>query len=277
MSAAKGHITDALPAHTREDLLRFSDGEIDSAIILGSGLGDFASRLEVLRSVSTTELPGYPQSTVPGHAGKLHLCSDGSRRLLLFQGRVHGYEGYAHDVVALPARIAAELGARILLVTNAAGGLHPSLDIGDLMLITDVLALPVSSPAALGFTPGTRSPQPLPQPLLSPSLIDTARKAAVETQTRLREGTYGFCSGPTYETKAEITFFRMAGVDAVGMSTYAEIIAARRLGLDVLGISCITNKAQTVGNAVSHAEVTAVGASVSDRFSRLVHGIIRTW
>jgi len=270
------HADATIPAPLRAALENFTGGSVDAAIILGSGLGDFASRLDCRRSISTQELPGYPRSTVPGHAGKLHLCRSGNERLLLFQGRVHGYEGYTPEETILPVRIAAALGARRLLVTNAAGGLHPSFDAGDLMLIRDVLALPVSQllPLERLFPEGHG---PRHTPLLSSSLMNTARSASDASGVALREGVYAYAAGPSYETPAEIAFYRLAGADAVGMSTVPELFAARHAGMQTLGISCITNKSVTVRRRVSHDEVTAVAARVSERFSRLVLSILSRW
>jgi purine-nucleoside phosphorylase len=194
---------------------------------------------------------------------------------LLFQGRVHGYEGYDAACTALPAFIAAALGARVLVLTNAAGGLDPSFIAGDLMLITDVLVLTGARSMGLELQRGIPSLHPLPRPLFHPDVLDLARRAASESHVRLREGVYGFCSGPTYETRAEIAYYRLAGVQAVGMSTASEVFAAAQYKLPVVAVSCVTNIARTVRQAVSHDEVTAVAAQASDRLSRLVHTFLR--
>lgn len=270
------HADATIPAPLLTALENFTGDGVDAAIILGSGLGDFADRLERERSISTQELPGYPRSTVPGHAGMLHLCRSGDERLLLFQGRIHGYEGYAPEETVLPVRIAAALGAQRLLVTNAAGGLHPSFSAGDLMLITDALALPVSPLLPLErLFPASDTLRHTS--LVSPSLAWSARAAAEASGVALREGVYAYCTGPSYETPAEIAFYRMAGADAVGMSTVPELYAARDAGMEVLGISCITNKSVTVRRRVTHDEVTAVAARVAEQFSRLVLSILSRW
>ncbi len=264
-----------LPPELLSALHQLTGGDVDVAIVLGSGLGQFADTVELLASVSTSELPGYPISTIEGHQGRLHIARAHGLRILLFQGRVHGYEGYSPGHTALPARIAAALHARVLVATNAAGGLDPAFAAGDLMLITDLLVLPAARHMGLElqgrFTPET----PLPRPLFSPSVLARARDAAEEAGVRLREGTYGFCSGPTYETRSEIAFFRLAGAHAAGMSTAPEIIAAARAGLPVLAVSCITNVARTVRQSVSHAEVTATAARASGDLARLVHAFLR--
>lgn len=272
------HITDPLPDALLRTLEEFAGGRVDGAVILGSGLGGFRDTLTCERSISTAALPGYPASTVSGHSGTLHLCTLGAQRLLLFQGRVHGYEGYDATEVAAPVRLAAALGATRLLLTNAAGGLHPTFEAGDFMLITDAISLPATHgmglPLERALATGERPPR---RPLFDARLRDAARAAATETGISLREGVYGFCSGPTYETRAEIAFFRFAGADAVGMSTLPEALAGRVLGMDVLGLSCITNKAQTVAQKVSHSEVTTVAARVSQDFSRLVRAMLDRW
>lgn len=272
---ARAPLLSPVPQDLLETLRDFTGGAVDAAIVLGSGLGRFADTVEVHAAVDTREFPGYPVSTIAGHEGRLLLARAHGLRILLFQGRVHGYEGYAPGHTALPARIAAALHARVLVATNAAGGLDPAFAAGDLMLITDLLVLPAARLMGLEvqgrFTPDT----PLPRPLFAPGLLACAREAAAEAGVRLREGTYGFCSGPTYETRSEIAFFRLAGAHAAGMSTAPEIIAAARASLPVLAVSCITNVARTVRQPVSHAEVTSTAARASGELARLVHAFLR--
>lgn len=253
----------------------FAGPSIDAAIVLGSGLGAFAQTVAVIDSLSTSDIPEYPASTIVGHEGRLILGTAHGQRLLLFQGRVHGYEGYDIGLTALPAALAAALNARMLLVTNAAGGLDPSFVAGDLMLITDLLVLPAARRMGSDFQGRGSADTPLPRPLFDPELLDRARSAAADAGIRLREGTYGFCSGPTYETRAEIAFFRHAGVHAAGMSTAAEIITAARAALPTVAISCITNVARTVRQKVTHEEVTSVAAQASDDLARFVHAVLR--
>jgi len=255
-------------------LFRFTGGSIDAALILGSGLGSFADSLTVERSISTADLPDYPVSTVVGHEGRLLLARMNGKRLLLFQGRIHGYEGYSGPETSLPARIAALLHAKTLMLTNAAGGLHPAFAAGDLMLITDILIMPSAPLMGRNLHEHTLALTALPRPIFSPAMLDLVRNAAIENKIRLREGTYGYCSGPTYETRSEIGFFRQAGADAAGMSTVPEITFAVRAGMQIIAISCITNKALTVPQPVSHEEVTAVAAKVSATFARLILAIL---
>ena len=271
----------ALPSALAAALRDFAWDAVDAAVVLGSGLGGFAGSVEIESSVDTAALPAYPRSTIEGHRGRLLIGRAAGRRLLLFQGRVHGYEGYRHADTALPAVIAAALGARALLLTNAAGGLDPSFEAGDLMLISDLLVLTGARRMGLdlhengGAADSMAATGPLPRPLFDAALLAEARAAARESAVRLREGVYGYCSGPTYETRAEIAYYRLAGAQAVGMSTAPEVIAATRLGLPVCAISCITNISRTVRQAVSHEEVTTVAAQASERLERLLHTLIR--
>lgn len=278
-----------LPADLLQALRAFAPEPVDAAVVLGSGLGGFADTVSIEAVVDASELPGYPVSTIEGHRGRLLLGRAGERRLLLFQGRAHGYEGYSVAETALPARIAAALGARALLLTNAAGGLDPSFEAGDLMLVTDLLVLTAAQRMGLdlqrmgsglqrgdtGSQDATGIASPLPRPLFDEAQLAAARAAARESTVRLREGVYGYCSGPTYETRAEIAYYRLAGAQAVGMSTAPEVLAAVRLGLPALAISCITNISRTVRQVVSHEEVTTVAAQASERLERLLHALIR--
>lgn len=264
-----------LPSALNAAVQAFAGDTVDAVIILGSGLGGFADTVTVHDRVSTTDLPDYPASTVIGHEGRLLRATADGARLLLVQGRIHGYEGHDAATTALPARIATAVGARLLLVTNAAGGLDPSFIAGDLMLITDLLVLPGARRMGLDVQRAEPYARPLPRPLFPAAMLDRMRDAAGDAGVRLREGTYGFCAGPTYETRAEIAFYRGAGAHAVGMSTAAEIITASAHGLPVVALSCITNIARTVRQTVSHAEVTSVAAKAADRLARLVHAFLR--
>lgn len=267
--------------HTKlsEDLLSavrtLTSGSVDVAVVLGSGLGDFSDSVDILAAASADELPGYPESTIPGHPGRLLLAQAHGLRLLLFEGRVHGYEGHGHTETALPASIAAACHARLLLVTNAAGGLDPSFCAGDLMLITDLLVLPAARMMGRGLASAGAPAPSLPRPLFDEALLAQMRDAASDARVILREGTYGYCSGPNYETRAEIAFFRLAGAQAVGMSTAPEILTAIGSALPVLALSCITNVARTVPQRVSHKEVTRVAGLASERLTHLLHSFLR--
>lgn len=255
------------------------------ALVLGSGLGDFADELSDPVTIPTATIPSYPVSTVQGHAGKLvfgHLKDHGrqSKPLLVFQGRVHFYE--THDIgrTLLPAYIASGLGAQVFLVTNAAGGINRLFSAGDLMLIEDYLNvfLRFSSPR-IGDSP-TTAIHPLemtarPRNPFDPVLSDHILNAAADLKIPLQKGTYCWLSGPSYETPAEIEMLRRLGADAVGMSTVPEIAAAHRLGMRVAGISLVSNMAAGMtGEKLSHEEVNQTAGRVKERFTKLMREVI---
>lgn len=255
------------------------------ALVLGSGLGDFADELSDPVTIPTATIPSYPVSTVQGHAGKLvfgHLKDHGrqSKPLLVFQGRVHFYE--THDIgrTLLPAYIASGLGAQVFLVTNAAGGINRLFSAGDLMLIEDYLNvfLRFSSPR-IDDSP-TTAIHPLevtarPRNSFDPVLSDHILNAAADLKIPLQKGTYCWLSGPSYETPAEIEMLRRLGADAVGMSTVPEIVAAHRLGMNVAGISLVSNMAAGMtGEKLSHEEVNQTAGRVKERFTKLMREVI---
>lgn len=262
----------SIPSTTEDFIRERFASPIDVAVVLGSGLGAFVDKLPAVISVPTSEIPGYPQSTVAGHGGTLTLSEVHGKRTLFFSGRTHVYEGYTTQQTALPAAIACLLNANTLIVTNAAGGMNPLFRVGELMLITDYLVLPLARKMGLGlqtfecFGNNVR--------LLDDDMLAIVRTAAQKAGILLHEGVYGYCAGPTYETRSEIAFFRIAGVDAGGMSSVPEMIVAKNAGLQCIGISCITNKAMTVRQSVSHEEVTAVASRVASQFERLLLEII---
>ena len=245
------------------------------AIVLGSGLGAFADHLEEARSLAFSELPGFPQATVQGHRGRLVYGRLGTSTVLALQGRLHGYEGHDAATVAFPARVFGVLGARALVVTNAAGGVGAALQAGDLMRITDHLSLTAENPLigpnedALG--PRFHDLSHAYDPRLALALEEAA-KAANQT---LKAGVYLQLTGPSYETPAEIRMARVLGADAVGMSTVPEVIVAAHQGLPVCGISCITNLAAGISpHPLSHQEVMDVARAVEGRFLALLRELI---
>ncbi|GAB5536176.1 MAG: purine-nucleoside phosphorylase [Rubricoccaceae bacterium] len=244
------------------------------ALVLGSGLGALAEDVEDAVVISTSDVPHYPASTVVGHAGQLVLGRLGGRPVLVIQGRVHYYEGHTPRGVAFPVRLAHALGAKRLLLTNAAGGINPAFGPGTLMLITDHLNLTFASPLA-----GPVGEHEVRFPDMSNPYDDdwrgTARNIALTHGIPYREGVYVWTSGPSYETPAEIRYFRQAGADAVGMSTVPEAIQAAALGLPVLGISTITNPAAGLNaEALDHEEVLEVGRAVRDQLATWVRAIV---
>jgi len=251
------------------------------ALILGSGLGDFAKRLKDARRISTQQLPRYPQSTVPGHAGAIIGGELAGKRLVCFQGRVHLYEGYPVETVVFPVQVAAALGAKILILTNASGGIHWHLEPGSLMLFEDQVDLQFRSRSLVG----ARRAVPLPNGRArifsdgspySLRLMKVAENAALQKRIKLHRGVLGALTGPSYETPAEVRMWRQIGVDAACMSTAAEAAEGARLGMEVLGISCITNRAAGLsGKPLDHAEVIEVAQQVKKTFAKLLIEVIK--
>ncbi|HKB87826.1 MAG TPA: purine-nucleoside phosphorylase [Ignavibacteriaceae bacterium] len=243
----------------------------DTAIILGSGLGDFAKTVEPVKSLSTSELPAYPPSTIPGHEGNIHFADYAGRKLLLFQGRIHFYEGYHLSECILPAYIARTLGVKHLVATNAAGGVNPDFIPGDLMLIESFVGINLKKEMTelLGLSGIEEKQNFLNFP--SPSLNSIIEQAAGAENILLRKGIYWYNKGPVYETPAEINMVRKFGGDAVGMSTVPEVYYAAGLGIKTSCISCITNYAAGIsGQKLSHNEVTETANRVKEKFERLI-------
>jgi purine-nucleoside phosphorylase len=240
-------------------------------IILGSGLGAFADSLSNALSLSYSDLPGFPTSSVPGHAGRLVLGTLMNEPIVAMQGRVHFYEGYAPQQVAFPARVLCSLGVKALVVTNAAGGINTGFGVGDLMAITDHLNLSGYNPLVGPNDPSLGPRFPDMSHAYDPGLLELLRQAATASGTRLREGIYACLSGPSYETPAEIRMLRTLGADCVGMSTVPEVIAAAHMGVKAAGISCITNLAAGLSKkALSHDEVAETAERVRDTFQKLL-------
>jgi len=241
------------------------------AVILGSGLGDFVEIIKNRISINTREIPKYPISTVVGHKGKIIFGKIDKIPVMIFQGRIHFYETGNLEKILYPIYIAKEFGVKILVVTNAAGGINRHYKPGDLMLITDQINLTFENP--LKFIPK----QSYNTSLYDPNLISIALKVAKSNRILLQQGVYCGVKGPSYETAAEIEMFRRIGADAVGMSTVNEVLLANALGIRVLGISCITNMSTGIlPQKLSHNEVTEVAKLVNYTFSLLLTECIRT-
>ena len=246
-----------------------------AALVLGSGLGGFAANLKVECEVPYADIPGFPVSTVPGHAGKFIFGYLGEAPVVCMQGRVHYYEGYSIDDVVLPARLMKELGAEILFLTNASGGVNPAFNAGDLMLITDHIACFVPNPLMGSNIEelGTRFPDM--SHIYDPALCDVIRGVAKADGIELREGVYCQLTGPSYESPAEIRMLGAMGADAVGMSTAVEATAARHCSLRVCGISCVCNKGAGLSpTPLTHEEVQEAADKAAPLFKRLVAGSI---
>ncbi len=240
-------------------------------IILGSGLGGFADTLTDKIVIPYGELPNFPHSSVPGHAGRLVLGKLAGEPIVAMQGRVHYYEGYQPWQVALPARVLCLLGIKTLVVTNAAGGINLDLKPGDLMGITDHINL-AGWNALIGPNDDRLGPRfPDMSQAYHPLLFELLLQSARRTKVPMKKGVYAILSGPSYETPAEIRALRVLGADAVGMSTVPEVVAANHMGVRVAGISCITNLAAGIGDKpLSHEEVAETANQVKEIFSRLL-------
>lgn len=248
-------------------------------MILGSGLGGIADLIENADVIPFSELPHWPVSTVEGHKGRLVIGNLAGQCVMVLQGRVHYYEGYGMDQVTLPVRVMQRLGVEMLFVTNAAGAINPEYQPGDLMLITDHIALI----AMAGLNPlrgpniselGERFPDM--SQAYDRQLMELARREARSKNIPLQEGVYVCLSGPSFETPADLRFLRTIGADAVGMSTVPEVIVARHGKLRVLGISGISNKANLDGSTVTtHEEVLEAGNVIVPKLKSLLLGVLR--
>ncbi|MBE1446043.1 purine-nucleoside phosphorylase [Paenibacillus sp. OAS669] len=244
-------------------------------LILGSGLGVIADLVENATVISYSDIPHFPVSTVEGHAGELLLGTIQGKHVLLMKGRFHMYEGYGVEVVSFPVRVMKELGVKTLVVTNAAGGINTSYEVGDLMLIKDHINFTFRNPLIgpnhneLGVRFQDMSEA------YNRQLRQIAKEVAAEQGVKLQEGVYIGLLGPSYETPAEIRMMRTLGADAVGMSTVAEVIVARHAGIEVLGFSCISNMAAGIlDQPLSHEEVMETTERVKPKFLQLILGIV---
>jgi len=250
-----------------------------AGIILGSGLNGLADSVQGAVHIAYSDLPNFPVSTVHGHVGRFVIGELEGKPVLVMQGRIHYYEGYTMGQVTLPVRVMQRMGIPSMIVTNAAGGVHPDFEPGDVMLITDQLNLMGMS----GLNPlmgpnldeiGPRFPD-MSQPY-DRIYSDLARSIAKENGITLREGVYAGLSGPSFESPADLRFLRNAGADAVGMSTVPEVIIARHGNMRVLGLSGISNKANLDGSTITtHEEVIEAGKVITPKVEEIVRGVLR--
>ncbi|MEY2817680.1 MAG: purine-nucleoside phosphorylase [Chloroflexota bacterium] len=248
-------------------------------MILGSGLNGLADSVQNPVHIPYSDLPNFPTSTVHGHVGRFVIGELEGKPVIVMQGRIHYYEGYTMGEVTLPVRVMHRLGVHSLFVTNAAGGVNENFAPGDVMLITDQLNLMGMS----GLNPlmgpnldeiGPRFPD-MSQPY-DRDYCDLARKVAKENKLTLREGVYAGLSGPSFESPADLRFLRLAGADAVGMSTVPEVIVARHGGMRVLGLSGVSNKANLDGSTITtHEEVIEAGRIITPKIETIVRGVLR--
>ena len=246
------------------------------ALILGSGLGDYGDSIRVVDTLDYHDIEGFPVSTVPGHKGRFIFGYVGEVPVVCMQGRVHYYEGYQMSDVVLPVRLMKLMGAKVLFLTNAAGGCKLGMKAGDLMLITGQISSFVPSPL-IGANLDELGPRfPDMSEVYDKDLQRIAKTAAVELGIDIKEGTYLQFTGPSYESPQEVAMARSLGADALGMSTACEAVAANHMGMKIIGISCISNLACGISAvALSHEEVQATADEVAPKFKALVTKIIQ--
>lgn len=243
----------------------------EAALILGSGLGDYADDLKIEASINYADIEGFPVSTVKGHKGRFVFAHVEGVPMVIMQGRVHYYEGYSMTDVVLPTRLMKLMGAKVLFLTNASGGIKQGFHAGDFMMITGQISSFVPSPliGANIEELGTRFPDM--SHIYDEDLQAIIRKAAVENDIPLKEGVYIQLTGPNYESPQEINMCRILGADAVGMSTACEAVAANHMGMKICGISCISNLAAGISpTPLTHAEIQETADRVAPQFEKLV-------
>ncbi len=251
---------------------RWPDARPEHALVCGSGWGEVADAFTLLDSLSYDELPGFGAATVEGHQGRLLLAeTEAGRRLLIFRGRRHFYEGEGWEPVVAPVRLAKNLGLKTLLLTNAAGGINPAFSPGDLMALTDHLNFMPGNPLVGPHDPDFGPRFPDQSAVYAPELLQILRDAAAQVGVTLREGAYLALSGPAFETPAEIRAFGKLGADAVGMSTVPEAMTANAAGLRVAALSCISNLAAGLSpEPLSHEEVNETAQAAMPRMKQLI-------
>lgn len=246
-----------------------------AALILGSGLGDYGESIQVESTLDYHDIEGFPVSTVPGHKGRFLFGYVGDVPVVIMQGRVHYYEGYPITDVVLPIRLMKMMGAELLFLTNAAGGLNPDFSVGDFMMITDQIANFVPSPL-IGPNIDELGPRFCDMSeIYNKDLQGIIRETAKELGISIKEGVYVQLTGPNFETPHEVKMCRILGGDAVGMSTACEAIAANHMGMKICGISCISNMGCGMQEQpLSHAEVQETADRVAPLFKKLITGCI---
>ena len=245
------------------------------AIVLGSGLGNLADKIDIKAAIPYSEIPNFPVSTVEGHKGQLIFGMLGKKYVMAMQGRFHYYEGYSMKEATFPIRVMKALGVKVLCVSNAAGGMNPEFRVGDVMLITDHINLFPDHPLR-GKNYNELGPRfPAMNEAYSHRILDLARKIAKENNIRLMEGVYVGTQGPTFETPSEYRFFYRIGGDAVGMSTVPEVIVARHAGIEVFGLSVITDLGgEGIYVDVSHEEVQQTATKAEPIMTLMVQEVI---
>ena len=255
-----------------EYIRTLTDFKPEVALILGSGLGDFAKEIDIKKTIPYSDIPGFPVSTVPGHKGQFVFGFLGNAPIVIMQGRVHYYEGYPISDVVLPTRVMKLLGAKVLFLTNAAGGINPDFSAGNLMLISDHISNFIPSPL-IGENIdqlGTRFPDM--SEIYSKDLRDIVKKVSEKHEIDIKSGVYIQLTGPNFETPAEIRMCRTLGADAVGMSTACEAMAARHMGMKIVGVSVISNMAAGITKTpLTHEEVQETADKTAPVFKKLLY------
>ena len=250
--------------------------EPEIALVLGSGLGDYASQMKIEATIAYKDIEGFPVSTAPGHVGQFVFGYVNEVPVVAMQGRVHYYEGYEMTDVVLPIRLMKLMGAKVLFVTNASGGIKQGFQAGNLMLITGQIATFVPSPLRGANIPelGVRFPDM--SHIYDEDIQQIVKKCACDLGINLKEGVYIQLPGPNYESPQEINMCRVLGADAVGMSTACEAVAANHMGMKIVGISCISNLAAGISpHPLTEEEVIEAGKKVSVEFTALVSKTIK--
>ncbi len=263
---------------TAEFLGRYADQPIEWAVILGTGLGDLVTEIDVRHRIPYSQIPHFPVSTVEGHSGEMIFGYLGGKYIMALNGRFHYYEGYPMDKVTYPVRVMKLMSIRRLVVSNAAGGINPAHRIGDIMIINDHINMIPEHPLR-GKNIDELGPRFVDmKDAYNPAMIRRAKEIAAENGIEVCEGVYLALQGPTFETQAEYLMVSRLGGDAVGMSTVPEVIVARHMGIEVFGVSIITDLGLPGKMAnVSHEEVQAVGRTATPKVMKIVKELIRTF
>lgn len=264
-----------------QQTVKFIKEQIDSSpkvgIVLGSGLGNLGNHIEIQKTISYHDIPNFPVSTVKGHKGRLIFGKLGGKDIVAMQGRFHYYEGWTMQEVTFPIRVLNYLGIDLLVLSNAAGGMNPRFEIGDIMFINDHINLFPDNPL-MGKNDDRFGPRfPDMSEIYDLEVIEKAKEVAHKNKIKVKEGVYVGTSGPTFETPAEYKYFHIIGGDAVGMSTVPEAITARHMGLKCFAVSVITDLG-IVGQVhkVSHEEVLEAAVAAEPKLTTIITGIIET-
>lgn len=241
-------------------------------LILGSGLGDFVDSLDSQITIDFDEIPNFPKTTVQGHSGQFVFGKFKGIDIVTLRGRIHFYEGYTMQQITIPARVMSKFGVKHIIITNAAGGINKDFSVGDFMIIEDHINFSGSNPLIGKNLDEFGQRFPDCTNIYSTTLREKLKKKAEKNNIKLQQGVYLMCSGPSYETPAEIRMFEKWGADAVGMSTVPEAIVAAHCGIKVIGISCITNLAAGISKeSLSHAEVIEIADKSKPKFKNLIN------